>query len=168
MKVQPQPVGRVIGEGGLTDEDIAALQPTANEAQEEFKDYKHEKTKTILDIKERISRRRNTIFTLEIDIGDEDPLPLKVRRMNERERAKYNKINYARFGNLEELTSEQVEEITMQGYEIMSKLIVDPNWTVDEWMDNTDPALLQKISGKVALLSTEVNDAVIVEEFSKK
>lgn len=160
---------RVLGEGGvLTDEDIASLASEGEKVQKEFSEYKHEKTKTIVDIRERIMRHRDKIFTLKVDIGEDEPLILKVRRMNEKERAQFNKDNYTKVNDFNNMDAEQIEAITLRGYKMMAALIVEPKWSVEEWMDVADTALLQFISGKVALLGQETSDAVIIEEFKKK
>lgn len=162
---------RVLGEGGvLTDEDIAALQPEAEKAQKDFDEYKTEKVKKNIATKDDLIGHANRIFDLEVDIGDKI-LIFKVRRMTERERSKYNKINFDRFGpnfGVGDMTPEQFEAIQQQGYEMMAELIIDPKMSVNEWKEILDSALLDHLSSQVAKLSIQVNDAILIEDFKKK
>lgn len=162
-------VKRVPGEDGtLTDEEIAALQPDAEEAAEEYEKEKERKVEEILATKDLLFKDRKKPFNLKVDVGDK-VLIFKVKRLSERERSQLNKINNIKFGqNLEDLTPEQIEELKENGYRIMAEMIVEPSLTVDEWKMVADSALLNHLSNKVSILTTEVNDAMIIEEFKKK
>lgn len=162
-------VKRVPGEDGtLTDEEIAALQPDAVEAKEEFEKEKERRVEEILATKDLLFGDRKKPFDLKVDVGDK-VLIFKVKRLSERERSQLNKINNIKFGqNLEDLTPKQIEELRENGYRIMAEMIVEPNMSVDEWKMIADSALLNHLSNKVSILTTEVNDAVIIEEFKKK
>lgn len=161
---------RVLGEGGvLTDEDIAALQPEAEKNQEEFKDYQHKKLKKTYVTKEALSRRKNAIHEIEIEVADDEVFVFKAKRMSERDRSRLNKINFGKFGaDWENLTQEQIEELSNQAYVVMSEVIVEPKLDVEEWKELADVALLNQLSQMVSKLSTEVNDAVLIEAFKKK
>lgn len=160
---------RVLGEGGvLSDEDIAALQPDADKAQADYNDYKTDKIKKNIATREDLISHAKRIFDLEIDVG-ERILVFKVRRMTEKERTEYNKINFAKLSaSFEELTPEQFNEIKEQGYIMMAEVIVEPKMTVAEWKETVDVALLDKLSNEVSKLSTQVNDVLLIEEFKKK
>jgi hypothetical protein len=173
--VEVQPIStekkpeRELAQGGvLTDEDIQSLEKDSLKMQKETNEYKLEKQSSIVNIRERLMRHRDKLFPLEIDIGEDEPLKLKVRRMKEKERAQFNKDNFVKITEFENMSAEEMDELAMRGYKLMAKLVVDPDWTVEEWMDATDTALLQHISQKVQIMTTEVSDAIIIEEFRKK
>jgi len=154
--------------GTLTEEEIDKLAPLAEEAAEEYEEFKEEKIKEISATREFLINRKTRQFPLKVAVDEETVLIFKVRRMTEAERSKFNKINNLKFTNIDDLTPEDLDEINQQSYEIMSEVVVEPKMTVDEWKDVADVALLNHLSQKVAMLSTEVNDAKIITEFKKK
>jgi len=154
--------------GTLTEEEIDKLAPLAEEAAEEYEEFREEKIKEISATREFLINRKTRQFPLKVAVDEETVLIFKVRRMTESERSKFNKINNLKFTNIDDLTPEDLEEINQQSYEIMSEVVVEPKMTVDEWKEVADVALLNHLSQKVAMLSTEVNDAKIITEFKKK
>lgn len=156
-------------DGTISDEEIAALQPDAEEMQEEYQEYKTKKIEGTLSVRDRLARHKKRVFTLEVDLGDGgEPLQLKVRRITEKERAKFDKVNFAKYNSLADLSAEELRELNDQGYAIMAELIIDPDMSVEEWKEEVDKPTLDFISNKVALMTSEMNDAVIIEEFKKK
>lgn len=160
---------RQIGEGGvLTDEDLKSLQPEAEKNQEEFQTYRQEKLKRTFVTKADLVRRKEQPLEIEVDVGDEVFI-FKVRRMSERERAQLNQLNFAKFGgDWDQLTAEEMQQVADQGYRVMAAMIIEPDMSVEEWKDIADVALLNYLSTRVAKMSTEVNDAILIEEFKKK
>jgi len=160
---------RVLGENGvLTDEDLQELQKDAVENQEEFEKYRSEKLKKTFVTKADLVRHKDKLHEIEIDVGEEI-FVFKARRMSERERAQLNQLNFAKFGgDWDKLSPEEVQQIADQGYRVMAQMIVEPKLTVDEWKEVADVALLNLLSTQVAKMSTEVNDAILIEEFKKK
>lgn len=153
--------------GELSEEEIDALAPLAEEAAEEYEGFKEERVREVAAVREYLMQRKDRKFPLKVKVDDSTVVVFKVRRMTEKERSKYAKLNSLRYSTMDELTAEDMEEINQQSYEIMSELVVEPKMTVEEWKETVDTALLNHISTKIAMLSVEVNDAKIIAEFQK-
>jgi hypothetical protein len=153
-------------EGTLTDEEIAELQPVAEEWAEEVEEIKLEKANIITATKKLIFARAEQPFDLFVPMG-EDVWKFKVRRMKEKDRVKFQRLATLQMKTLDQLSEKEFADIVDQSYEMMADLILEPEMSVDEWKESADLPLLSYLSNKVAILSYERDDSKIAKEFRK-
>ncbi|MCE5227098.1 MAG: hypothetical protein LLG05_14730, partial [Porphyromonadaceae bacterium] len=60
-------------------------------------------------------------------------------------------------------TPEEISKATEQGYEVLSKVVIDPELTVDDWRQ-FDVALTEALIQKITLLQFETNDADVINK----
>ncbi|HOP32967.1 MAG TPA: hypothetical protein PKU94_06285 [Candidatus Hydrothermia bacterium] len=152
----------------LTEEEYEDIDAAAAEAAEKYDNLKKVEEKSVLATKELLMERGKKPFKLYVWLDEDTPVYFKVKRMKEKHRQKLQKVEKLRYGDPESLTEEDIELLTQYSYEILAELIVEPKMDVDEWKEIVDLPLLTHLMSKITLLSFEVNDAVIVEEFRKK
>jgi hypothetical protein len=155
------------GEGYLTDEEIAELQPTANELAEETEEEKIDTSNAIAATKEMLFARSEEPFNLFVELRDQVVI-FKVRRMKEVDRVKFQRLAALQMKTFDQLTEEEYDDIVQQSYELMADLIVEPKMSVNDWKEVVDLPLLNHLSNKTAILAYEKDDHTIAADFIKK
>lgn len=152
-------------DGTITDDQIAALDSVAQELGEERQEYKKERAQRLIAKKEDLFKKKEKIFDLEMPIDNDTVYIFKVKRMTEAERIQYSSLINLQYNNISEMKKEDLEQLSKDSYQLLEALVIEPKLTAREWREMVDVALSGKIAEKLALLSTEVNDAVLVEKF---
>lgn len=161
-------------EAVLTDEEIAALQPIAEEAREEYHEYQEKKLEENIATKEALIGYKNKTFDLKVNVGDQI-LVFQVRRFSDKERSQLLGINYGlaqraqmSMINGKALEDEEYQQIREDGYKLLAEVIIRPKMSVEEWKESVHTALLDKISTEIQKIQTEVDDVKLVDSYRKK
>ena len=165
---EEEPEKELGANGELTDEEIDSLAPLAKKNAEEYFDFKKNEYKIITVTRDDIINRGNKLFDLYVQTDENELYLFKVKRPTESQRAKFERAETKKIIDYQKLTTEQMDALREQSFELMSALIVEPQMSVQEWKDFLDPALLNELSNKVTAMLSKVNDAEITAEFKKK
>lgn len=155
------------GEGYLTDEEIAALQPVADELAVETEEEKLNTADAVTATKELIFARSEKPFDLFVELGDQ-VVKFQVRRMKEADRVKFQRLAALQMKQFNELTDDEYSLIVEMSYEMMADLIVTPKMSVQDWKETADLPLLSYLSNTTSILAYEKDDHKIAKEFVKK
>jgi hypothetical protein len=153
-------------ERNFIDEDQEAM----TGFQKEVNQRKTEKAKKIIATKEKLFARKNRVFDINIPIDEEDDgtpimLTFKVRRLSHEERSTMKKFKPYEVMNIYEMSDEDMQAMSEQGYEVLEKVIVDPKLSLEEWKE-VDVALTQELIGRISILQYETSDALTIKELA--
>ena len=143
------------------------VDPILLEKAKEVGQEKAKKTKRINANADLIKNRQKRVFEIPV-ITDETEDEIietifKARRLTPRERAEMTMLNIDT-NNIAELSEEELAELEKQSYELLSKVIVTPDYSAEEWQQ-VDIALTQELVNKITFLQYEANDAKAIESF---
>jgi hypothetical protein len=143
------------------------VDPILMEKAKEIVEKKQKKAKRVKATKELIHGRANRLFDIPIVTDETDDeiieIVFKAKRLSPRQRAEMKVLNIDT-NNIGELSDDELAELEKQGYELLAKVIVDPEYSPEEWED-VDIALTQALVNKASILQYEANDAKAIESF---
>jgi hypothetical protein len=151
-------------ERNFIDEDQEAM----TGFQKDFNSRKMEQAKTIIATKEKLFARKKRLFEVKVPIDEEEDgtpivMSFKVRRLSHEERSSMKKFKPYEVMNIYEMSEEDMESMSEQGYEVLAKIVVEPKLSLEEWKE-VDVALTQALITQISLLQYETSDAAIVNE----
>ena len=128
---------------------------------------KEKKVKKIKATKDLITKRKNALYPIPIDIDETEDeivtMEFQAKRLTPKEYSEI--VDLGIDTSVPELLSdEEKEKLNNQGYELLAKAVVDPVYNSEEWKE-LDIALTQELVTKVTLLQTQANDGKLVEDF---
>lgn len=138
------------------------------EEAKKFKKDKEKERKQIKATKDLIHKRSKQLMDVPVEIDEDDEgriieAVFKARRLSKHEMEKFRSFNLTQEEVLE-LSEEEKDEITSEGYELLSIAIVDPAMSPEEW-EETDLALTQDLVYKLGILQNEPNDGRVIQSF---
>lgn len=154
--------------GTVTKEEIDQMSGVISEHQKDYNRRKQEKVKEILATKEKLFARRERTYEIRVPVGEEEDgtqimMKFKARRLTHEERSSMEAIKPYDMMSVYEISDEEFQKATEQGYEVLSKVIVEPKMSVEEWR-KVDIAVTQDLIAKVSLLQFETNDTLLIKQ----
>ncbi len=146
---------------------VNKIDPDLQKKANEIMGKKNKKRKQVKATKDFIISRSKRTFPIPIEVDEtEDEIEevvFQARRLSPKERTDMAMLNIDT-SNLAELSPDELEALEKQGYELLSKVIVEPDYSAEEWQE-VDLALTQELINKVTILQYETNDAKAIESF---
>lgn len=99
-------------------------------------------------------------------MDDNEVLVFQMKRLSEAENSEILDRSLA-IKDIQDMTPEELEESNNYNYRLLSKVIIDPVLTEEEWRLNVDTALVQKLVQKVMQVLTNIDDSKVFEEFQR-
>jgi len=154
--------------GTVTKEEIEQAAGVIAEHQKGYNRRKQDRIKEIVATKEKLFSRGERVYEIAVAVDEEEDgtqvmMKFKARRLTHEERSKMGAIKPYDMMSVYEISEEEFEKATEQGYEVLSKVIVEPELTKDEWR-KVDIAVTQELIAKVSLLQFETNDSLLVQQ----
>jgi hypothetical protein len=153
--------------GTVSKEEIAKMEKDAAELQKDYNKRQAHKFKEVMATKEKLFARKARAFDIKIPIGEEEDgtqvmMKFKVRRLTHEERMQFDSIKPYDAIDPSKLTDEDYRNMSDQGYEILSKVVVDPSLTIKEWR-SLDVAITQDLITRISFLQYETNDNTLTQ-----
>jgi uncharacterized coiled-coil protein SlyX len=154
--------------GTVTKEEIAEMSDVITEHQKDYNRRKQDKVKEILATREKLFARGERTYEIRVPVDEEEDgtqvmMKFKARRLTHEERSTMEAIKPYDMMSVYEISDDEFQKATEQGYEVLSKVIVEPKMSVDEWR-KVDIAVTQDLIAKVSLLQFETNDTVLIKQ----
>ena len=99
-------------------------------------------------------------------MDDNEVWVFQMKRLSEAENSEILDRSLA-IKDIQDMTPEELEESNNYNYRLLSKVIIDPVLTEEEWRLNVDTALVQKLVQKVMQVLTNIDDSKVFEEFQR-
>lgn len=152
--------------GTISQKEIDAMAKDAAEAQKDYNRRKEDKVKEIVATKKRLFDRKERLFTIKVPVDEEDDgttvmMTFKARRLTHAERSQMEAIKPP--DGYSEISAEDFVKLKNQGYDVLSKVIVEPQMEAKEWAD-LDVAITEALIGRITLLQIETSDATLVND----
>jgi hypothetical protein len=154
--------------GTVSKEEIDQMSGVMTEHQKDYNRRKQEKVREILATKEKLFARTERIYEIRVPVDEEEDgtqvmMKFKARRLTPAERSKMDAIKPYDMMSIYEISDEEFEQATNQGYDILSKVIVEPKMSKEEWK-KVDVAVTQDLIAKVSFLQFETNDGLLIQQ----
>jgi len=154
--------------GTVTKEEIDQMTDVISEHQKDYNRRKEDRIKEILATKEKLFARNERTYDISIAVDEEEDgtqvmMKFKARRLTHEERSEMNALKPYDMMSVYEISEEEFEKATEQGYEVLSKVIIEPAMTREEWR-KVDIAVTQELIAKVSLLQFETNDSRLIQQ----
>lgn len=148
------------------DENLDELTQKVQAHKKDFDKRKEERAKEYFATKDDLLNHSQRKFTVKITVDrEEDGTPqvmkFKVRRLTQEERIQMEAIRPINPFAPQDADPEDLVKAEDQGYEVLSKVVVEPQLTADEWR-KLDVALTVQLIQKISLLQSETNDADLI------
>lgn len=152
----------------IEKDEIPELTQKVQEHKKEYEGRKEERVKEYFATKDALINHSKRDFIVRLPVDREDDgtiikMMFKVRRLTQEERSTMEALRPINPYTQDNRTPEEISKATEQGYEVLSKVVIDPELTVDDWRQ-FDVALTETLISKITLLQFETNDADVISK----